>query len=184
MAFCAKCGKEVPEGATFCPACGAPVGGAAAAPSAPVSGMDSLMKEQKAQEHWIRRLVALVIDVVIVAVVVGIIAAIGFASVLLTGGVLGTIFFGGFAIVAGVILIFYFPILESIRGATFGKQIMGLKVVSKTGSKPTFGEAFIRNVSKIYWVLLLLDVIVGLAVSKGYSQKYTDHLMGTSVVHA
>ncbi|MGD0477937.1 MAG: hypothetical protein ABSB29_07210 [Nitrososphaerales archaeon] len=45
-------------------------------------------------------------------------------------------------------------------------------------------EALVRNVSKLYWLLLILDIIVGLAVSKGYTQKYTDKLMGTSVVDA
>ena len=39
-----------------------------------------------------------------------------------------------------------------------------------------------RNVSKIYWVLLLLDVVIGLATSKQYNQKFSDKLVGTSVV--
>lgn len=30
MAFCSKCGAQVPEGTTFCANCGTPVGGAAA----------------------------------------------------------------------------------------------------------------------------------------------------------
>ena len=29
MAFCSKCGSEIPEGTAFCPKCGTPVGGAA-----------------------------------------------------------------------------------------------------------------------------------------------------------
>jgi hypothetical protein len=41
-----------------------------------------------------------------------------------------------------------------------------------------------RDVSKLCWLLLILDVIVGLAVSKGHTQKYTDKLMGTSVADA
>ena len=184
MAFCAKCGKEIPEGAGFCPACGAPAGGAAAAPTGPVSGMDTLIKDSTAQGYWISRLIALVVDVVIIAVVVGILGLIGFASFLLSGGIIRTFFFGPFALVAAIIIILYFPVLESVRGATIGKQVLGLKVVSKSGSHPTFGEALIRNVSKIYWFLLLLDVIVGLALSKGYQQKYSDSLVGTSVVPA
>ena len=53
--------------------------------------------------------------------------------------------------------------------------------MSKTGGNPSFGEAFVRNISKIYWLLRLLAVIVGLAITKGYKQKYSDHLMGTTV---
>lgn len=35
MAFCTKCGSEVPEGTTFCPKCGMPMGSAAAPAPAP-----------------------------------------------------------------------------------------------------------------------------------------------------
>ena len=43
MAFCAKCGAQMAEGTTFCGSCGAPVGGAAPAPStgAASTGMTS-----------------------------------------------------------------------------------------------------------------------------------------------
>ena len=32
MAFCSNCGKEIPDGATVCPSCGATLGGVPAAP--------------------------------------------------------------------------------------------------------------------------------------------------------
>ena len=183
--FCAKCGKELPAGATFCPACGAQVGGgpAAGASQATISGIDTLTKDQKAQEYWIWRLVAVVVDYLVVGVVWGIIAfAVAFPSFFAGGGAFFGAVLGGFAFVFGVIFVLYFAVAESVWGASLGKRIFNLKVTSKTGSNPTFGEAFVRNISKIYWLLLLLDVIVGLATSKGYQQKYSDHLMGTTVV--
>jgi len=42
--------------------------------------------------------------------------------------------------------------------------------------------AFIRNISKIFWPLYLLDVIVGLATPGEPTQKYTDRIAGTIVV--
>ena len=36
----------------------------------------------------------------------------------------------------------YFPIIESFRGQTFGKVILGLRVVTKTGNPISFGQAF------------------------------------------
>ena len=36
MAFCSKCGSEIPEGTAFCAACGTPVGAGASAGAAPV----------------------------------------------------------------------------------------------------------------------------------------------------
>ena len=187
MAFCAKCGKEIPAGATFCPSCGAPVqpGASTASPSAPVSGFDTLTKDQKAQEYWVQRLIAFIVDAVIVYVVLAVITFVIALPALLAGGAgLFSVFFGGFAILWGIIFVLYFAVTESTSGASIGKRVFSIKVTSKTGSNPTFGEAFIRNLSKIYWLLLLLDVIVGLAISKGYQQKYSDHIMGTTVVHA
>ena len=195
MAFCSKCGKELPEGATFCPACGTPVqatasaGAPSAAPAAPVSGIDALMKDSKAQEYWFRRLIALIIDGIIIGIVVVIIFALIAAMVALPayfayGYAPLSILFGGVTIVVGILLILYFPLAETTRGATIGKSVMHLKVVGKNGGNPNFVEAFVRNISKIYWLLLLLDVIVGLATQKGYQQKYSDHIMGTSVVPA
>jgi uncharacterized RDD family membrane protein YckC len=182
--FCAKCGKELPAGATFCPNCGAPVaGGPSAAPTGYVSGIDTLTKDQKAQEYWIWRLVAIVVDYIIVGIVWGAIGvAVAFPSFFAGGGAFFGAILGGFAFVFGIIFVLYFAVTESVWGASLGKRLFNLKVRSKTGSNPTFGEAFVRNISKIYWLLLLLDVIIGLALSKGYDQKYTDHLMGTTVV--
>ena len=193
--FCANCGKEIPAGATFCPNCGTPVqGGAPSAfapttPSPPMSGIDALMKDSKVQEYWFKRLVALVIDGIIIGIVVVIIFALIAVMVALPayfsyGYAPLAFLFGGTTIVVGVLLILYFPLAEVTRGATIGKSVMKLKVVGKSGGNPTIVEALVRNISKIYWLLLLLDVIIGLATQKGYQQKYSDHMIGTSVVPA
>jgi len=159
------------------------------AQSMPMSGVDSLMKDSNVQSYWFKRLIALIIDGVIIGVVVVVIFALIAVMVALPGyfayGYAPLSFlFGGVTLVVGILLILYFPIAEVTRGATIGKSVMKLKVVGKSGGNPDFVEAFVRNISKIYWLLLLLDVIVGLATQKGYQQKYSDHIMGTSVVPA
>lgn len=150
-----------------------------------MSGFDTLTKDQKAQEYWVQRLIAFVIDAVIVYVVLGLIAFAIFLPAMFVGGfaMAGFLLGGVFALFSGIIFVLYFTVTESMSGASIGKRVFSLKVVNKSGSSPTLGEAFIRNLSKLYWLLLLLDVIVGLALSKGYQEKYSDHLMGTLVVH-
>jgi len=185
--FCSKCGAQLPADVAFCPKCGTPTGqgsGVAGTTSAPLSGIDALMKEQTAQSYWIRRLVALVIDVIIVVVVLAVVAVvIAIPTFALSGaGGMVAIFAGIFSVVAGVVVFLYFIFAEVTRGATFGKQVLHLKVVGPKGGNPTFIESVVRNVSKIYWLLLLLDVIVGLATSKDYTQKFSDKLVGTKVV--
>jgi len=189
--FCAKCGKELPAGAIVCPYCATPVPGASSAPppsapSAPLSGFDTLTKDSKAQGYWLDRVIAFIIDAVIVFVPLAILTAI-VAVFYFTLGLFApfALFVGGWVtFLWTIIFILYNVSMESSSGASIGKGIFHLKVVSKSGTKPTFGDAFVRNLSKIYWLLLILDVIVGLAVSKEYNQKYSDHFLGTSVVHA
>jgi uncharacterized RDD family membrane protein YckC len=188
MAFCSHCGKELPVGAVVCPYCATPVPGASAAPaSAPaasVSGFDTLTRDQKAQDYWFRRVIAFIIDAVIVFVPLTILTVIVTIFYALGGYGFGyyAIFVGGaVSILWSILFILYFIVMETSSGASFGKRFFNLKVVNKSGQNPTFGESFIRNISKIYWLLLLLDVIVGLATSKAYNQKYTDKFAGTSI---
>ena len=180
--FCSSCGAPFPANAAFCTKCGASVSLGPA--SIPISGIDAVIKESSVQTYWIKRVVAFVIDAVMVYVVLGIIAVLLAIPYLLVSGpgVFSAILAGAFSIVAGVILLLYFTVAETSYGCSIGKRVMALKVVDTRGKAPSIDKAFIRNISKIYWLLLLLDVIVGLATSKEYTQKYSDRFMGTSVV--
>ncbi|MBI2648992.1 MAG: hypothetical protein HYW93_04995 [Thaumarchaeota archaeon] len=60
--------------------------------------------------------------------------------------------------------------------------MLRLKVTTDDGGMPSLGTSFIRNISKIYWVLLLLDVVVGLAIEVGYKKKFSDRYANTQVV--
>jgi len=71
--------------------------------------------------------------------------------------------------------------MDSTRGQTFGKMFMNLKVTVTDGKPPTFGLTVIRNISKIYWLLLLIDVIIGMATVGDPYQKYSDRFAGTTV---
>jgi uncharacterized RDD family membrane protein YckC len=157
----------------------------AQAQTPPLSGIDALMKDSTAQRYWLNRLLALIVDALIVFIPLVIITVIIAVFVAISGFTpFGIVVGGAVSILWYLIFILYNMVMESTYGASFGKRAFHLKVVSKSGSSPNLGEAFIRNLSKIYWLLLLLDVIVGLAVSKNYQQKYSDKFMGTSVVPA
>lgn len=151
---------------------------------APLSGFDAVLRESAAQNYWIRRVVAFAVDAIMVYVAVGILALLFTIPFLLASGpaAFGVVLAGIFSFVAGIILVLYFAFAEAYASATVGKRVFGLKVVATGSRTPTLGEALLRNISKIYWLLLFLDVIVGLAVSKVYTQKYSDKVAGTEVV--
>jgi uncharacterized RDD family membrane protein YckC len=196
LPFCVKCGRQLGEADRFCPSCGNPVAGNVQGPSyagpapsgAYVSGIDALTKERSVQSYWFERLIAFVIDAVVVFVAVGIIAALlilpSFIGSLVSGGnlnfaaVLGT---SVYSLINSVALVLYFALAESLYGATLGKSVMGLKVVTLEGRVPSLEQALIRDFSKINWVLLLLDVVFGLATDKEYRQKFSDRYARTLV---
>jgi len=174
--YCSKCGEELPEGTKFCPKCGTPVKLEARAETV----VARFERDPYLQDHWIKRAIAYLIDSMIV----------GAAAAILLGIALFPVFMAnpaslfnilGFPFAMGLLYILYFPIAETIYGATLGKRLMGLKVVTKAGGKPSFEKAFIRNITKIHQVLLLLDLIGGLITSTDLHQKYTDRIASTTV---
>jgi uncharacterized RDD family membrane protein YckC len=131
--------------------------------------------------HWILRIVALIIDGIIWGIIVGVLfAALAFAIVF-SGAWWYSLFLWPF--VWGILLLIYFPVMEVSSGATIGKKVMGLQVQMVGGGKVTFDKALVRNLSKIYWLFLLLDWIIGM-VTPGPDprQKYMDRVAGTTVV--
>jgi len=142
--------------------------------------------------HWLLRLVAFIID----SIIIGIPAAIIYYFIIVPLVWPATYLYGvylyggapwwGFLLlwfILGIIELLYFVLLEASSGATVGKKILGLQVQMTNGSKVTFDKAFIRNISKIYGLLLLLDWILGVATpGPDQRQKYTDRIAGTTVV--
>ena len=60
-----------------------------------------------------------------------------------------------------VFILIYFVYLETKKGKTIGKDILDLRVVSEEGENITYREAIIRNLSKLYWLPIIIDIIIG-----------------------
>ncbi len=151
------------------------------------TGFEKIGSDAQLQNHWIRRLVAFIIDSIIAWIGVMIIMAIIFVPFMIAAaGDWPWFAFNPLVspLFTGILSILYFVILESWYGWTFGKRIMNLETVRTDGKKPPLDAAFIRNISKIYWIIVLLDVIIGLATPGDPNQKVTDRLAGTTVVPA
>lgn len=184
MPFCPKCGAKISEGAKFCPNCGAPLLPAAKAqiPARPVSprtNLDMIGSDPRLQEHWIRRIIAFIIDGIISAI-----AAWLLLTILLFPFSIGSSWFRGwqFLLAWGLIFILYSSFAESVYGYTLGKKVMEFQVATVGGRRPDFAAAFIRNISKIFILVLLLDVLGGLITQGDPRQKYTDRIAGTNVM--
>lgn len=142
-----------------------------------VTGLNIIGQNKPLQDHWIKRIVALIIDSIIVWVV-----AIIFSVILVAGAfAFGSLFLGIGAVIYAIIAILYWIIQDAFMGGTVGKKLMGLRVVGTTGQVDIV-KAVIRNVTKIHGLLLFIDWIAGLATEGDPRQKFSDRIGGTTVV--
>ncbi|UCE73448.1 MAG: RDD family protein [Methanomassiliicoccales archaeon] len=141
-----------------------------------VKAMDMIGENSQLQNHWVKRIVAAIIDGIIMFFIWWIIViGIAFASIFLPGGFLIMPFF------SGILWILYCGFLEGTTGATLGKRVMNLQVVSLEGPMD-LGKAFIRNITKIYWLILALDWLVGFITDGDPRQRYLDRIANTTVI--
>lgn len=131
--------------------------------------------------EWWKRLVAYIIDVVIVSIpsyIVMAIFSVGMVStaptlemdpvtgqVVQTGGGGFVGFFAGFLVAMLIIFVLgvaYFVYFHGSRGQTVGKMAMSIKVVKEdTGQLISYGEAFLRwLIAAVLWVVCYIPGIV------------------------
>ncbi|NWG11052.1 RDD family protein [Candidatus Bathyarchaeota archaeon] len=150
------------------------------------TGFERIGKDSQLQDHWIRRLVAFIVDTIIVSAITLLIAAIISLLFNLIAATTGLPWYVlnpfSFPFFAGILSTIYFSLMETYYGATFGKNIMNLKTVTLNGQKPPLDATFLRNASKIYWILILLDTIIALATPGDPYQRMTDRVAGTTVI--
>lgn len=178
---------------TFCPSCGAATSPGASGVGIPQNEFDRLTRDSRTQEHWIRRVVAYVIDWIVVTIATAIIYLIvstlaGMANVIVSGPSIANFFLPFGAVGAGIfgvdalLFLLYFALSEGIYHRTLGKSFLGLQVTTTDGSNLDLPKAFIRNVTKIFWLLLLLDLIGGFFTTVKPGQRFMDKIANTIVV--
>ena len=198
MVYCSKCGAQNADGARYCNNCASAL--PLAAPSTPqgvsqqapiqqaaqpgpelppqlqpgqkATLLDYLSHYQGLQMHWVKRFVALVLDFIFIWIPVYV-----FLVFILWG-------LGGWwsTLIGFVALFLYSAFLESARGATIGKSILGLRVVSTKG-RLELSDTLVRNITKVVPLFLLLEFIVTLVVeTTDAHQRYLDKLAKTTVV--
>lgn len=124
-------------------------------------------------EHWITRFLAVGLDYIVLFLVTGLVKDLVFAG--------WSFSLLDFFVMLGAVTFLYFVITESIFGYTLGKMVFDLKVVTVDGNKPGFKKVFIRNISKIVFVFLILDIIGSYFTAENFHQRYVDKIAHTTV---
>lgn len=129
------------------------------------------------ENFWGRRFAALLVDIAILTLFMWIVSAILFMLMAVLGfySILNIWVFAG-----AVIIIAYFTYMEGKTSSTLGKKLFKLKVKAVQDNM-NFKKAFIRNISKILWLPLILDVLLGFLLVDS-KDRYLDKVSGTFVV--
>ena len=133
-----------------------------------------------------KRIVAYVIDVVAVSVVVYfllLVVAFPIVPTVFFGQTFPFVWFWGFWLggIASLIVLAYFVLAEAVFERTLGKELLGLKVTRLDGKHVDLWSSFVRNISKISFILLVIDLAAGLGTHGEGRQKYSDRYIGTTV---
>src|SRR5713226_2613189 len=135
------------------------------------SAIDLIGHNPALQEHWIRRFLAVLIDAIFVLAIYLLFAwPLGFTS--LAWYVTPFLY--------GIVWLLYSMLLETLWGATIGKRILSLRVVAIDGNLDIM-HCLVRNISKIYWLIFLLDFIVGGVTQGDPRQRFFDRIARTTV---
>jgi uncharacterized RDD family membrane protein YckC len=135
-----------------------------------VTGFDYLSHDQALQAHWLKRFVAIVLDSIIIWMPIWLVLAVFGIPTVVPGAIFGPLLF------------LYCAFFEMQIGGTIGKMLFHLKAVPVSGQMDA-AKAFMRNVSKVFPPLLLLDWVIGMVMdTTDPRQKWTDRIAGTSVI--
>ena len=178
MPYCKNCGTELLADAKFCPKCGAPV---EAVPVASASA-GSIVEPEITLAHWGERLIAWLIDIIVIGVIVGFL---GFFSLFATGnfawwsGWPTWVPFFNFNF-SGVIYFLYWMLMEGAYGQSLGKMFMRVRVTRLDGKPISIGQSALESVGKAF--LLPLDLLLGWIVSGRRRQRIFSYLSETIVI--
>lgn len=130
--------------------------------------MESLTKKR----FW-----AFIIDFIIITALIWILSIIIYPLVIVTG-----VFsiFNYWLLLLAVLIIGYFTYLEGSKGKTIGKSLLNIKVKSIDGDL-SYKKTFIRNLSKILWFPVLVDLLAAYFMKSG-SLRLLEKYSGTQVV--
>lgn len=134
------------------------------------SGLENLARDMGAQEFWVRRLVAILIDWFLCLAVTWAAGLEPFTLQIYSGSV-----------VAGLVLFAYSAAAEFLTGQTLGKAVMGLRLAG-VGKRADGARLLIREVSKLVPIVLLLDVVAGVLLDSTGRRRYLEALSNTTLV--
>jgi len=165
MPYCKNCGNEFPEGATYCPKCGAS--------TAVVIGLRTAT--------WGERFIAWLIDVIILGIITTPLKLLLVAAWPGFAWPLGNLLWIPFSDLGlgSLVHFLYWMFMEGAYGQSLGKMIMRIKVVRLDGGRMNIPQAALESVGKAF--LLPLDCLLGWILYPSKRQRIFNYISETIV---
>ncbi len=181
LAYCHKCGKELPAESAYCPACGTPVAGTGPSPTflrtpQSIQTLANLATSGDRAVAVIFDTIILFVASLVIALPIGILGAFGI-------GFFPSFFFGSFTLLWWLVWLVYFSFFEGTSGQTLGKQAVGIRVVDEgTQRPPSIEQALLRNILRIIDWLPFLYIIGFILVETQPNKKRLGDIVAKTVV--
>ena len=108
-------------------------------------------------EHFTSRTKALIIDAIIITLFAALVNNILYIILSIVNNKITLAYYPSVVLI--VITMLYFTIFEAKTNKTIGKKMTHLYVSDEEGYM-SYKKAFIRNLTKIYWIPLILDILI------------------------
>ncbi len=127
-------------------------------------------------EHFTSRTKALIIDAIIITLFAALVNNILYIILSIVNNKITLAYYPSVVLI--VITMLYFTIFEAKTNKTIGKKMTHLYVSDEEGYM-SYKKAFIRNLTKIYWIPLILDILIGKILN--FPSRLFDKIAGTDV---
>ena len=125
-------------------------------------------------EHFILRTEAFIIDAIVVTLLTALVDNILYIILSLLNVSIALAAY----IVLVLVTMIYFTIFEAKTNKTIGKKIAHLYVSDSEGYM-SYKKAFVRNLTKLFWVPIIFDILIGKILN--YPSRLFDKIAGTDV---
>ena len=127
-------------------------------------------------EHFILRTEAFIIDAIVVTLLTALVDNLFYIILSLLNVSIALAAYPYIVLV--LVTMIYFTIFEAKTNKTIGKKIAHLYVSDSEGYM-SYKKAFVRNLTKLFWVPIIFDILIGKILN--YPSRLFDKIAGTDV---
>ena len=134
------------------------------------TGFEIMDYDKNLKDLWSKRMLAGIVDFVVTTAITFLIVYFLFSINIII-----------FSLLQGPVWFLYSSIFDMVNGKSVGKYIFKIKAVAFIGNL-RWAQAILRNLTKLNFLIVLADAVVGLSTEGDPRQRYTERFIDTLVI--